>query len=844
MRRGRGASMLALLLVVLLMAGPVIADTYDLNDYGDVSVSGNEDGSNNVSWSGGDKETAGSKNDDTDTKITSGGGQTNHTVTLGDQATVTFDDVNIVADPGKSAVTVKGEDVTIHLEGENSVKGGDYDSKTGTSGAGINVKEGGDVTIDGDGSLDAKGGGGTYGYGSAGIGGSYNSKNPENVGNITLKGGDITATGGDGWNDANGGAGIGSASGGGDVGIITIDGADVTAQGGYGAAGIGGGYGAKGTSGLIQIDTGKLKAIGGAGDKVANGGSAGAGIGSGHAGKSGDVKINGGEVEAIGGTDSRFGYSGAGIGGGARSLDGGGTITINGGTVKAVGGSYAAAIGTGWLTYNDNPGNPDGRENADFTLTVNGGHVIADSRDGYGTAGIGGGYNGNGGTVYIIGGTVEAYGAYGGAAIGSGMTERNYKGGNQWPNTEGGLIVITGGTVKAVGGTYAAGLGGGREGNGSEIRIEGGEIEIYGGLGGAAIGGGFMGNGGDISLTGGDIYAKGGEYASAIGGGADGTRTLYKPTGVSIATPYRYLLNALGRMDLDELAAAMKAKYGGNYVGVEHVKTEAGDIYIGDVEKLIALASGERFAIDLNDGEGGYILPLPREGGNSNVLNARFEGDDAGTPAFPKGFGTVAIVLEGPNGARATLTLPEYQQIQSKLGDTFRSFAILLPVAGAYTGYADDGRVDPNAIDYPEDIYSYNSTRVGEFPVNGLFHADWLNFYERQISNPGTTPDPDPDPGSGPDPDPDPGSGSDPDPDPIPLSAPVEEEEEIPLGAPAEEEEEEEEIPLGAPKEEEEEPIPLGAPITGGASWSGIAWLMVLCSIILAVIVMRKRRKV
>ena len=106
------------------------------------------------------------------------------------------------------------------------------------------------------------------------------------------------------------------------------------------------------------------------------------------------------------------------------------------------------------------------------------------------SAGIGGGYEGEGSNIAITGGEVEATGGIGGAGIGGGK------------NGAGSSIAITGGEVKATGGKYGAGVGGGLSGNGNHITITGGEVKATGGLNGAGIGGGLWGKGKDITISG------------------------------------------------------------------------------------------------------------------------------------------------------------------------------------------------------------------------------------------------------------------------------------------------------------------------------------------------------
>ena len=169
---------------------------------------------------------------------------------------------------------------------------------------GINVPEGKSLTIDGEGTLEARGG--QY---QAGIGGNANQV----AGSVTIKGGTVNATGGAAEGSSGGGAGIGgggasSGEHGYAGGTVLISGGKVTATGAHKAAGIGGGgcrpltlssYG--GAGGNVTITGGEV---------IANGGSYGAGIGGGSQGHGGSVSISGGKVTANGGT------SAYGIGGG------------------------------------------------------------------------------------------------------------------------------------------------------------------------------------------------------------------------------------------------------------------------------------------------------------------------------------------------------------------------------------------------------------------------------------------------------------------------------------------------------------------------------------------------
>lgn len=407
-------------------------------------------------------------------------------------ANVTLDNVNIDAsDTGKAAIHTEGN-VTLELDGDNTLTGG-----TGHAGLEKNDNTGNGTLIIKDDKNDdgtekteeqkkaetesGKGAGSltaTGGAGGAGIGGASSRSSS----NITITGGNITATAGSnsGTRLVYCGAGIGGG-GFGEGNNIKITGGTVNATGGegngfyhYGGAGIGGGYQRGANDIIISGNDTKVTAtgkdggagIGGGfagtannitisgGTVDATGGSHGAGIGGGGnsyqsaAGSASNITISGGNVTAIGGKGFDSISGGAGIGGGTDSLGqsnggAGSNITISGGTVNAVGGRNSAGIGGG-----------DGAGCSG--ITISGGTVTASSEDG--AAGIGGGRWAGAGTadsagVTITNGTVTANGGAGAAGIGDGANN---------VSEVGSVISITGGTVTANGGAgEAAGIGNG-----------------------------------------------------------------------------------------------------------------------------------------------------------------------------------------------------------------------------------------------------------------------------------------------------------------------------------------------------------------------------------------------
>ena len=232
------------------------------------------------------------------------GSSTTHVILVsGVEATITISDLDIQIPIDNNATTTSnwipairlanGAKLNLILKGKNTLKGGDMC-------AAIDVPEGCTLTISGEGSLKATGGGG------AGIGASSMRKG--SLGTIEINGGNIEAYG------SGMAAGIGGGLEGG-IGTIVINGGTVYAKGGYGS---------------YPKD---IKNVYG-----------GAGIGGGPFGCVDKIEINGGNVTACGGYVTNAGrHPGAAIGtggGGAKTIGEGkykyGEIEINGGTVSAI----------------------------------------------------------------------------------------------------------------------------------------------------------------------------------------------------------------------------------------------------------------------------------------------------------------------------------------------------------------------------------------------------------------------------------------------------------------------------------------------------------------------------
>ena len=210
------------------------------------------------------------------------------------------------------------------------------------------------------------------------------------------------------------------------------------------------------------------------------------------------------EIELDGDNELKSGTQSAGL-----EKNSTGTLTLKddnkeAGSLTATGGFNSAGIGGGYLG--------DGKN-----ITITGGTVTATG--GSSGAGIGGGREGKGENITITGGTVNATGNEDGAGIGGGSSG------------SGENITITGGTVNAAGSYFdhgmGAGIGGGAEGGGgNNITIKGGTVTAtgggYRGNSGAGIGGGSSGSGENITINDGKVTATGGSYAAGIGGGSVG----------------------------------------------------------------------------------------------------------------------------------------------------------------------------------------------------------------------------------------------------------------------------------------------------------------------------------
>ena len=319
MKRRLFALALALLLAVSLPVS-ALAATWYLDD-GDITIRATEDGQY-VSQG----ETNVRDDDPTITQKDSNQA-TGNTVDIVSEsnatAKVTLDGVNISS--GGDAIDVGSSSADITLKGKNKL----FSESKSKSKSALHVSSG-NVTIDGDGTLEA-GNGDETAYSQGAKIGSHEGEDMS--GSIHITGGaTVTAKRDSGYGD---GAGIGSGKNGDMSGSITIDGnANVDAIGSYDGAGIGAGDGGK-MSGDITI--------GGNAQVTAASESDGAGIGSGWRGDmSGNITIGDSAQVTAWGDDE-----GAGIGSGGEGAVSG-TITIGGNAqVTAGSGEDGAGIGAG-----------------------------------------------------------------------------------------------------------------------------------------------------------------------------------------------------------------------------------------------------------------------------------------------------------------------------------------------------------------------------------------------------------------------------------------------------------------------------------------------------------------
>ena len=279
------------------------------------------------------------------------------------------------------------------------------------------------------------------------------------------------------------------------------------------------------------------------------------------------------------------------------------------------------------------------------------------------------------GTLTISGfGTLNAYGGYSGAGIGSGSE----KGCSN--------IVIESGTITAKGGVLGAGIGGGQHAAGQNITIRDGNVTAIPGSEAAGIGGGCRGDGRNITIEGGTVYSRSGGGrgpAAAIGGGrwpgkgenikitgGNVTLQIVDDNGIYIGNGQEEaeidpskLLGTITKLDkdgnqVDEIVQDFNIKINGESVTSKNYNDILGICY--DIkEKTLKLKEGKSFEGDLTiDARADVSIDLEANArhvvnGNLTVTGAKdvkvtkLKGDDAAEEAIVAINGKAEISCSG-----------------------------------------------------------------------------------------------------------------------------------------------------------------------------------------------------
>ena len=266
------------------------------------------------------------------------------------------------------------------------------------------------------------------------------------------------------------------------------------------------------------------------------------------------------------------------------------------------------------------------------------------------------------GTLTISGfGTLNAYGGYSGAGIGSGSE----KGCSN--------IVIESGTITAKGGVLGAGIGGGQHAAGQNITIRDGNVTAIPGSEAAGISGGCRGDGRNITIEGGTVYSRSGGGrgpAAAIGGGrwpgkgenikitgGNVTLQIVDDNGIYIGNGQEEaeidpskLLGTITKLDkdgnqVDEIVQDFNIKINGESVTSKNYNDILGICY--DIaEKTLKLKDGKSF-------EGALTITAPEdvsidlEADASHVVNGNLTVTGAKDVKVTKLGGGAAAAIEG-----------------------------------------------------------------------------------------------------------------------------------------------------------------------------------------------------
>ena len=136
-------------------------------------------------------------------------------------ATITLRNVNIDLSSGSGTAfdIQSGANVTLILEGTNTLTSGSVSTGNSTGAPGIHLPSGASLTIQGSGSLNVTGGSSDRSNGGAGIGGNAdtNMTGGEACGTVVILSGTVQITGGSTTVGTASGVGIGGGAGGGPV---------------------------------------------------------------------------------------------------------------------------------------------------------------------------------------------------------------------------------------------------------------------------------------------------------------------------------------------------------------------------------------------------------------------------------------------------------------------------------------------------------------------------------------------------------------------------------------------------------------------------------------------------
>lgn len=344
---------------------------------------------------------------------------------------------------------------------------------------------------------------------------------------------------------------------------------------------------------------------------------------------------------------------------------------------------------------------------ADGILTILGsGKIFAEGR--HQGAGIGGGYNCDGGNISILGDvTVEASGDANGAGIGSGT------------DGKGGSVKISGNAVvKAQGGSGSAGIGG-AFGSGGKVEISGGTVIAKGGGMGAGIGSGRCVDGtssGEIIISGGVVTAIGGDSignSTDMSGGAGlGTGGIYTSADDNISAGKITITGGTVFAYGGENAPGIGIPYGANSGNWD---LGTGIISSGNVYSVAGFASGAATDTDIADGamqmSNGQVSSLPVyqnllaiDGKNISEKIDSFTASDASWYGITD---SASFVLNngGVDQAYISVWLPEVQQKET----------VVAKVNGInYRGIYD--RKNPESLEetlYPQRYLSIDSVANG-----------------------------------------------------------------------------------------------------------------------------------